>query len=505
MLLNDPGVSTSVVSPPLEPGRSISAYTDRRLAAWIFGVLWLSAVFIGPGASTEYPNTVSRIAPLFSLLQSGSLQIDQFAPLTIDKAPFGGHVYSDKAPGQMLVALPFVEIAFLAAKAAGYSTDPIAEGHFTGFYRLSVWISAAFTAALFTASAASALYLLARYLGAGRSGALFGSLGFGVCTPAFGWGTVFFSHAMAGGCLFLAFAAVVMGTKPAPAPPRPWAYGLAAGVALGLAVLTEFTAALPGLFIGIAGLVRMRRLALASSMQLLTCTVLGGLPFALALGLYNDAAFGSPFHLGYSDVVGFDGMKQGFFGISVPKLRTMAMLLVVPRRGILWLAPWLVFLPLAWVSAFRAWPKGVLLGAAAPPICYFLINSGYFYWDGGWSTGPRHMIAGTSFACLAFAPLWDAASYRLRSTLIVLAGLSAVISLICASVDMTETTHLMFPLIHELIPRFVAGDVHDAAAALGLPGLPSLLPLWMLWGGSIVFLRSLLMHAERDAIRHPRH
>jgi hypothetical protein len=505
VLSNDPGLSTLVVSPPSELSRTTVTHTDRRLATWIFGVLWLSAVFIGPGASTEFPNTVSRIAPLFSLLRSGSLQIDQFAPLTIDKAPFEGHVYSDKAPGQMLVALPFVEIASLAAKAAGYPTDPIAAGHFTGFYWLSVWISTAFTAALFTAAAASILYLLARHLGASRSGALFASLGFGVCTPAFGWGTVFFSHAMAGGCLFLAFATVVMGTKPSAAPVGPWAYGLAAGAALGLAVLTEFTAALPGLFIGVAGLIRMRRWPLASSTQLLICTVLGGLPFALALGLYNDAAFGSPFHLGYTDVVGFDGMKQGFLGISVPKLRTMAMLLVVPRRGILWLAPWLVFLPFAWVSAFRAWPKGVLLGAAAPPICYFLINSGYFYWDGGWSTGPRHMIAGTSFACLAFAPLWDAASPRLRSALIALAGLSAVISLICASVDMTETSHLMFPLVHELIPRFVAGDVHDVVAAFGGSGLLSLLPLLMSWGVSIPFLRSTLIHAERDASRHPRH
>jgi len=39
--------------------------------------------------------------------------------------------------------------------------------------------------------------------------------------------------------------------------------------------------------------------------------VLGGVLAALPLALYNAAVFGSMFHLGYTSVVGFEGMRQG--------------------------------------------------------------------------------------------------------------------------------------------------------------------------------------------------
>jgi hypothetical protein len=72
---------------------------------------------------------------------------------------------------------------------------------------------------------------------------------------------------------------------------------------------------------------------------------------------------GSAFHLGYENVVGIDGMTQRFFGISVPKIRVLAMRLIAPRHGLFWLVspPW------AWFSAFCAWPRMVALAATAIP------------------------------------------------------------------------------------------------------------------------------------------
>jgi hypothetical protein len=453
-----------------------------RVGTWIFAMCWATAVFFGPELSPN-SNVESRMGLVFSLLQRGSLRIDQFAPFTFDRAIVDGYYYSDKAPGQAFVALPFVGVAMLGRRAAGYPTAPIEAGQFTRFYYLALWIAVAFTSALFTAAAASCLYLLARHLGASRRGALFAALGFGFCTPALGWSTMFFGHAMAGGCLFLAFAAAVLGSAEQPTTRSSWVYGVATGTFLGLAILTEYTAAIPGLIMAIASLSRLRHLPRQRRLLLAAGVALGALPFAVVLGLYNLKAFGSVTHLGYSSVVGFPGMKEGFFGISAPNLWVLLMLLIGPSRGLLWLAPWLIYAPLAWIRALRAWPRGIAVAAIAVPVCYLLINSGYYYWDGGFSTGPRHIIPALPFICLSFAPLWDTASRNVRSDLLFCAALGAVLSLVCVSVSMTSPSS--FPPAR-LAVQFASGDVHNMLVSLGVPGLVSLSAVPVLWGAAII-------------------
>jgi hypothetical protein len=462
--------------------RSFECVSDLRLASCIFALCWATCLFFGPESSPN-SNVESRMGLVFSLLQRGSLRIDQFAPFTLDKAVVDGKYYSDKAPGQAMVALPFVGAAMMLVRAAGYPITPMAAGQFTQFYHLALWIAVAFTSALFTAAAAACVYLLARHLGASRRAAQFASLGFGFCTPALGWGTMFFGHAMAGGCLLLGFASVVFGTSKQAAEQSRWIYGVGTGVFLGLAILTEFTATIPGLIVATAGLTRLRYVPPARRLPLVAGAVLGALPFAVVLGLYNLEAFGSAIHLGYSSVVGYPGMKEGWFGVSAPSLWVLLLLLIGTDRGLLWLAPWLLYTPLAWFRALRAWPRGIALAVMGIPACYLLINAGYHYWDGGFSTGPRHLVPALPFVCLSFAPLWDVASRALRSELLIGASLGAALSLVCASVSMTSASS--FPPV-TLTVRFAQGEVHNVLASLGLPGLASLSALPVVWGAVIL-------------------
>jgi hypothetical protein len=76
-----------------------------------------------------------------------------------------------------------------AARALGYRTIAFLNGTPTVFYVVAVWVAIIVTSALFTAAAATLLYLLARHFGFARAAALFGALGYAVCTPAFGWAT----------------------------------------------------------------------------------------------------------------------------------------------------------------------------------------------------------------------------------------------------------------------------------------------------------------------------
>src|SRR5690242_16989898 len=58
---------------------------------------------------------VSRLALTHLVVFDGSIRIDRFASQTQDRADFGGHSYSDKAPGMSFAAVPVLE----AARAVG--------------------------------------------------------------------------------------------------------------------------------------------------------------------------------------------------------------------------------------------------------------------------------------------------------------------------------------------------------------------------------------------------
>jgi hypothetical protein len=183
---------------------------DRRIAKAMFLSLWLLYACIGPGLTANNPNSAGRMGFIFSVIQQHTLSIDNFAPFVRDKALFEGHIYLDKAPGQSLTALPVVALSEFTSRMLGSNTAPVVGGDFSTFFVKSVWLGVIVTTALFTAAAATMLYVLALGLGASRGAALFGALGYALCTPAFGWATVFFSHGMAGACLFMGFALTVL-------------------------------------------------------------------------------------------------------------------------------------------------------------------------------------------------------------------------------------------------------------------------------------------------------
>ena len=450
---------------------------DRRIARVIFLSLWALYAYIGPGESITGPNSVTRLAFVFSALQDHLPSIDAFAAMTVDRAIFASHAYMDKAPGLSLLAMPAVALAELLASLVGLSVAPIAEGHFTPFFILAGFLATALTSALWTAATAAGLWLFARHLRASRAAAAFAALGFALCTPAFGWATVFFSHAVAGACLFLGLVLAVLATEPAPPPAagNPNRLACVAGALLSWAVVVEFTAAAAVALIAAAALWRLRALPPRDRRVRPAAALAGGLAAFLPLIAYNLWAFGTPAHFGYSDVVGFDGMKQGLFGVSLPRPEVLWALLFGIRRGLVWLSPLLALIPLAWLACRHRLAPVLLAVLIAVPLATLLIVSGYAYWDGGASTGPRHVIPALPFACLALAPLWDHAGHRARIAMLCLALVSFALSLIAASVDMTALPGVENPLADILLPRFLAGDIHTLLILVGGHGLQGLL------------------------------
>jgi hypothetical protein len=224
---------------------------------------------------------------------------------------------------------------------------------------------------------------------------------------------------------------------------------------------------------------RLRTLASRERTRLLVAATIGAILAAIPLATYDLLAFGSITQIGYDSVVGFEGMRTGLFGVSLPRPEVLGELLWGTRRGILWLSPLLLAIPFAWVASFRRLRAPITLVLIGIPVAYLLINSGYAYWDGGASTGPRHLTPMLPFIGLALVPLWEVAR-RGRIGLLILAGASFVLSLICAAVSMTTPlaangVWITNELTGSILPQFFAGNVHHLLAPAGGGGIASLL------------------------------
>jgi hypothetical protein len=214
--------------------------------------------------------------------------------------------------------------------------------------------------------------------------------------------------------------------------------------------------ALVGLYLLIASPQRGRDLA---------ALVAGGIVGLAPLLIYNQLAFSSPFRLGYSQVQGFEGMQQGFFGVTVPQPMVLGELLFGHFRGLLPLAPVLLMVPIGLVAMVKARPtRGTAVVIIGTLLCFWLINASYFYWDGGSSTGPRHMVAALPLACLALAFAWPP-GWPARSLALLLLLVSLCLSMVVASVDSMAPPWFTDPFFRYLLPGFFQGGWMQASLA----------------------------------------
>ena len=236
-----------------------------------------------------------------------------------------GHYYSDKAPGASLLALAPVEAARVVSRAAG--VDPAS---FPGI----AWTS--YVAAVVTSAAVHRDRGACRVLAVAEVGRLAAA-------------ALFARRRLRPRVAGLGLRDAVHGAWPdrrlsddrASPPPMPSAtpqtrqrrgWRGCIGLAGGWAVVTEFQAAVPALFIGLLAIARLNpsrdatadagsakapaerqtapaRRAGFSRTAVIVRMALGVTLAAIPLLIYNALAFGSPFHLGYASEEGFQEMQ----------------------------------------------------------------------------------------------------------------------------------------------------------------------------------------------------
>ncbi len=443
-------------------------------------------------------NQNSRFALVRAITNDWSLRIDPYQRNTGDKAIFEGHYYSDKAPGLSLLAAPIVEPARLVFMAAGGDPET-----FEGLALLS-YLATALTVGLVTAWAGVVLYDVALSLGSLQGGALFAAMALGLATPMWWLATTFIGHALSASCLVFSFAAacrIHADRQPANDSVNGWIIGLGAG----WATVSEFPAAIPAVLFAAWTATSAMRLGRDRARRILTALACGAGATAGVLMIYQYACFGSPFHLAYSSEEGFEGLQQGFFGITLPTAHALQQVLFSEFRGLLPLSPLMIVAPVGLLMYREARTPAAIAFVVA--LFYILLNASYHYWEGGWSLGPRHLSPALPFLCLGLAPLWSRGGRGGRAVLLALWLVSAGVSLVAVSTMPQPPANVSRPMRDLVWPAFRAGDlalntqtfVHyaidpgqwrtheDPKAAfnlgmkLGLNGHASLVPLVIGW------------------------
>ncbi|WP_193754552.1 hypothetical protein [Sphingomonas sanguinis] len=432
------------------------------IRAGLFLLVWFSCAWFG---SWEFnPNNATRLFATIRMVEDGTATIDPLAHLTIDKAQFGAHAYLDKAPGMTLMALAPVALTDLVTgdRAARHDPTPIDPG-FVAYLKLRTRVAAATGSALLTAIAAVLLFDLALSLTGSAGAALFASLAYALGTPIWGYSTTLLGHASVAALFVIALVGVARGGV---------RWLAVAGLALGWAVVVEYQAVLAGSVIGLWALWRCR-----AQPRALVPFLAAGLVGLIPLLAYNLFAFGTVFRIGYSGVVGFEGMNQGLFGLTFPRMAVLRAILLEPARGLLWVAPILFLAPLGLglLVETRA-TRGLALTAAGVVVVALLVNAAYVYWDGGNATGPRHAMPLAGVLALGLAPLWVAVRVAwARGLLAALLLVSIAINLTIASAEIFAPPPFRWAWWQAVMQqRFLAGDLRT---------IPSEWWGWTTWHG----------------------
>ncbi len=474
--------------------------TEHKNALIIFAILCLTYAYFFQDPDT---NGNSRLGLTAAIVQESRLTIDSFHDdktanlVTSDKAYFNGHYYTDKAIGSsLLAAIPYA-VLYWAADWSGHPISPWKSKHWLTFLVIG----------LPSALAGAMIFLFCVQISGNSwlAGVVTAAVALG--TMSFPFSVVFFGHQLAASLLWIGFF-LIFQLRFRSKPPAP-GYLLLCGLAPGLALMTEYTTAVIGLFL--AGyLLYVLRInpSLRKVQTILIAGMAGLLPIFVVMG-YNQLVYGHPLATGYQYLLnpGYqENMAQGIMGIGLPNLTVLFFATFHPAMGLFWQSPVLLLVAPGFFYLFHARSYRVEGGLALLAFCAFLlIDASYFQWWGGWSFGPRHIIPMLPFLCIPLI----ATPRRLYPVLAILTLVSIAQMLIVAASTVLVPDAPMYHILemgffdYSTIYNYCWQMLMNGAYAwnLGqalfeLPGWTGLVPLIIAITGVGIYLKKGIPHQE---------
>ena len=391
---------------------------------------------------------------LVRALANGTPQIDRTRfevgdLATDDVVRLEGHVYANKAPGLAFATLPL----YLVLDAAGV----VGEGDPTRMLWALGLVGCVLPAAL--------LLGLVRWA-ADRVEPGFGTVAavaIGLGTLILPFATLFFSHALSAFLVFAAFSLLLLERE---GEPR---VGLvaAAGLAIGLAFVTEYPNALAGLVLAVYAAWRAR------PARRLGAFAAGGLVGITPLLAYNWWAFGNPVHLSYvgesqrtGEIERSAGELVGSAGPSLVRVFET----LFSTSGLVTLAPVLACAAVGTGLLFGSGRRAEALVVAGMCAVYVLYNASYASNFGGFSPGQRYVIPVIPFLGLGLA----VAFRRLPATTWALALVSGIVA------TATTATYALAGYELDWFERIASRTfTYTPASLVGVTGWYTILPFFL--------------------------
>jgi hypothetical protein len=435
-------------------------------------------------------NENSHFALTQAIVVEHRLSIDDFYQSTGDYALYGGHHYTDKAPGLSFLAIPtYAAFRLVAPRIPSAFWNRMADspalaatlqpgGAGLGSSRVE-YAAALYLATFVVVSLPSAVLWLLVYaflgeLGLATAARLVVVVACGLGSVAFPYSTVFYNHQPAAFLIFSTFYLLFRIRQ----GKLSVAYLWLVGALLGLTVLTDFPSVVPGvcLLVYAASFLRPRTRLLA--------VLAGGVPFALVLAWYNWRCFGSPLASSYRYLALFPQQAQyGLLGFAAPTWTAFWGITFSPYRGLFFSSPFLLAaVPGVWlVWRARRWRSELILSTAIV-LAYLLLISCYYDWKGGFSVaGPRNLISLIPFAAMPVAFAVEAAwrSERWRALVLLAVGWALAVTFVeTAGGQAFAPITIPDPLFQFFLPKLLDGDVNrNLGMVLKLGHWFSLVPL----------------------------
>jgi hypothetical protein len=288
----------------------------------------------------------------------------------VDRAVYGGHYYSDKAPGMSALEIPGV----LATSTPNVTAWRL--------YDNRLWLIRVIAGGLAFLVGAFLVGRVSEGLAPGYGGAAVVAYGLGMLVAPLAAAS--FEHVTAAS---LGLAAFVLAWNR-----RAFLSGLAAGAAVLVAYEAGLIVLILGAYVLLHGWGRLRSYAL------------GVLPGLAILAVYDWIAFGKPWHLSYRYVDNEFARQQaaGFFGIHAPRLSGIHVALG-GERGLLTTSPVVLAAAYGLLLLGRRHRAEAVVCAVVAGV-FLLLDVGYFDPLGGVSPGPRFLVPGLSFLALGLGP-----------------------------------------------------------------------------------------------------
>ncbi len=461
-----------------------------RLSFALFSLLLVCFAYTFPRWAD--PNQNSRLDMVIAVVEDGTFQIDRFVANTVDYARVGVHYYSDKAPGVAFLGMPVYmgldrvldlpiaapltqrlenNAAFrgtLRAEGSGVQAEKVR-------FALTQVVLSLVLAALPSALMGVLLYRLLTRLGITPWLGAAAVLTYGLLTPAFAYANAFYGHQLSAALLLAAFYLVFPGS--AALTPQRLVF---VGLLLAYSVITEYPALL---IAGILGLYTLRRLIQQGRGRAMVWLVLGGVMVVAPWMAYNNAIFGGPLALGYSNSeLWVSEHGTGFMSLTWPRGEALWGITFGLFRGLFVLSPVLLLaLPGLWLWWHSRRYRDEFWVVLASLVAFFGFNASSGMWWGGFAMGPRYLLPVLPFMALPLAIAsqhWlQRPWFRVLVVLLAMWSLVATWGLALAGQAFPSDT-LRNPLLEYALPHWVAGNVaRNWGTLLGLPGAWSLLPL----------------------------